>query len=144
MKWILVGVIGILTGITAFLINIGVYYLTQLKFSQFQKGLVYCSLYTEMEHTELNGCVFSVNSVSWSAFCNICICNIPSNKHGGGHLIILDISTCSNVSIAVTVILICCYNYSLCYSLRFSTGQWYDIPWSSSVIGIQCCLWYYC
>lgn len=38
MHWVLVGIIGFVTGIVAFLINICVGYLFQLKFSQFEKG----------------------------------------------------------------------------------------------------------
>ena len=38
MRWVLVGLIGIFTGIIAFLIDICVRYLFQLKFSLFDKG----------------------------------------------------------------------------------------------------------
>jgi hypothetical protein len=39
MRWVLVGLIGIFTGIIAFLIDICVRYLFQLKFSLFDKGM---------------------------------------------------------------------------------------------------------
>lgn len=38
MHWVLVGIIGFLTGVVAFLINICVNYIFQLKFDQFEKG----------------------------------------------------------------------------------------------------------
>jgi hypothetical protein len=38
MRWVLVGIIGILTGIVAFLINISVKYLFQLKFGLFDRS----------------------------------------------------------------------------------------------------------
>lgn len=37
----MVGVIGIITGSIAFLIDVGIYYLRQLKFYQFQRGKLY-------------------------------------------------------------------------------------------------------
>jgi hypothetical protein len=38
MYWVLEGITGFLTGVVAFLINICVSYLFQLKFGQFDKG----------------------------------------------------------------------------------------------------------
>ena len=39
MRWLLVGIIGAFTGIIAFIIDISVRYLFQLKFSLFDKGI---------------------------------------------------------------------------------------------------------
>jgi hypothetical protein len=39
MRWVLVGIIGILTGIVAFLIDICVRYLVKVKFNVFDKGI---------------------------------------------------------------------------------------------------------
>ena len=40
MRWVLVGLIGVFTGIVAFLIDICVRYLFELKFSLFDKGRI--------------------------------------------------------------------------------------------------------
>ena len=40
MRWVLVGIIGFLTGIVAFLIDICVRHLVELKFNVFDKGRV--------------------------------------------------------------------------------------------------------
>ena len=43
MRWVLVGIIGILTGIVAFLINISVKYLFKLKFDFFNRSKQFIS-----------------------------------------------------------------------------------------------------
>lgn len=45
MYWVLEGITGFLTGVVAFLINICVSYLFQLKFGQFDKGMTYYFCY---------------------------------------------------------------------------------------------------
>ena len=44
MYWVLEGITGFLTGVVAFLINICVGYLFQLKFGQFDKGAAHVQL----------------------------------------------------------------------------------------------------
>ena len=40
MRWVMVGLIGFFTGLTAYLINVGIYYLSKLKYDQFFKGIL--------------------------------------------------------------------------------------------------------
>ena len=46
MRWVLVGIIGMLTGITAFLINMGIHYLRQFKNETFFVGKEYAGIAT--------------------------------------------------------------------------------------------------
>lgn len=64
MRWVLVGIIGILTGITAFLINIGIFYLREFKNETFFIGRT----------------LWNIRSTSNKQAPSVCIC-LPSSVY---------------------------------------------------------------